>query len=768
MSDKQRPFPPIEPLSEINGDLKLSKIKKNSVGTPALIGVVEQVKDNMFPGEAIKTMFKLNQKGGFDCPGCAWPDPDDDRSQLGEYCENGIKAIAEEATKRRVTADFFAQHSVEELSTWSDFKIGKSGRLTAPMVLREGGTHYESISWNEAFKLIGKELNQLNSPNEAAFYTSGRTSNEAAFLYQIFVREFGTNNLPDCSNMCHEPTGAGLSETVGIGKGSVTLNDLYDAEVIMILGQNPGTNHPRMLNALEKCKDNGGKIISVNPLPETALMKYTNPQSPVRMLTKGVKISDLFLQVKVNGDAALLKALLVMMLEAEKANPGKVFDRDFINNKTQGYQELIADLEQQDLDDLIAQSGIPRKQVEQTAELLINNKRIVICWAMGITQHENGIDNVREIVNILLLKGSIGINGGGTCPVRGHSNVQGDRTVGVWEKLKPQIAENIKKVFGFDPPREEGYDTVGTVKALYEGKLKVFFGMGGNFVPATPDTDACAAGMRKTNLTVHVSTKLNRSHLIHGKQALILPCLGRTEVDFQKDGEQFVSVENSVGVVHSSEGVLPPVSDELKSECAIVCEMAKATLGKKSKIDWDKMMSNYDNIRDAIEQVIPAGFDNYNERVRIPMGFYLNNGARKQEFHTDTGKAKFTINKTSSIQLNSDEYLLTTLRSHDQFNTTIYGLNDRYRGIKGERRVIMMNKKDIKAAGLKSQQIVNIVSNYDDIERWAKQFLVVPYDIPERCVAVYFPEGNALIPIDRVAGRSNTPNSKSVVVKLIH
>ncbi|MFK7936113.1 MAG: molybdopterin dinucleotide binding domain-containing protein, partial [Saprospiraceae bacterium] len=498
-----------------------------------------------------------------------------------------------------------------------------------------------------------------------------------------------------------------------------------------------------------------------------ALMKYTNPQNPVRMLTKGVKISDLFLQVRINADAALLKALLLMMWQAELYNPGEVFDHEFIEEKSIGYKELIEHLATQDLDNLIAQTGIPRKQIEQAADLLINKKRIVICWAMGITQHENGIDNVREIVNILLLKGSIGILGGGTCPVRGHSNVQGDRTVGVWEKLKPGIAEGIRKTFGFEPPLEEGYDTVGTVRALYEGKLKVFFGMGGNFVPATPDTDACAAGMRKTNLTVHVSTKLNRSHLIHGKRALILPCLGRTEIDVQAEGEQFVSVENSVGVVHSSQGVLSPVSEHLKSEVAIICAIAEATLGERSVVAWDNMTRNYDHIRDAIETTIPAGFDNYNKRVRIPMGFYLNNGARKQEFHTPSGKAVFTINQTSQIQLADNEFLLTTLRSHDQFNTTIYGLNDRYRGIAGERRVLMMNKKDIKNYGLKKRQVVDIVSEYDGVQRWARQFLVVPYSIPESNVAVYFPEGNALVPIDRTAGRSNTPNSKSVVVKIV-
>lgn len=766
MSD-EHPFPPIDPLSDIHDNLKITDIKTNAVGMPAIVGVMKQVKDHMNPNDAVRTMFKLNQKGGFDCPGCAWPDPDDDRSKLGEYCENGIKAIAEEATKRRLTRDFFAQHSIAELNSWSEFKIGKSGRLTEPMVVREGGSHYEPISWDAAFEMIAAELNGLDTPDEAAFYTSGRTSNEAAFLYQIFAREFGTNNLPDCSNMCHEPTGAGLSETTGIGKGSVTLHDLHQAEVIMVIGQNPGTNHPRMLNALEKCKDNGGKIISVNPLPETALMKYTNPQNPLRMLTRGVSISDLFLQIRINADAALLKALLVLMWQAEQQRPGQVFDHEFIAQKTTGYDALIQHLATQDVAQLIAQTGIPREQVEAAANLLINKKRIIICWAMGITQHENGIDNVREIVNILLLKGSIGIEGGGTCPVRGHSNVQGDRTMGVWEKLPPQLAASIKKTFGFDPPTTHGYDTVGTVRALYEGRLKVFFGMGGNFVPATPDTDACAAGMRKTRLTVHVSTKLNRSHLIHGRRGLILPCLGRTEIDVQASGTQFVSVENSVGVVHSSKGVLPPVSDALKSEVAIVCALAKTTLGNRSVVDWDKMTRNYDHVRDAIEQTISAGFERYNERVRQPGGFYLKNGAREQTFHTPSGKAVFTINQTSKIRLAQSEFLLTTLRSHDQFNTTIYGLEDRYRGIAGERRILMMNKKDIQAQGLKAQQLVDIVSEYDGIQRWARTFMVVPYSIPERCVAVYFPEGNALIPVDRVAGRSKTPASKSVIVRIV-
>ncbi len=749
---------------ETHTGIKIGKPATKAVGAKGVTESLRQMNKYMNKVDALRITSKLNQKGGIDCPGCAWPDPDDERSKLGEYCENGIKAIAEEATKKSIGEKFFRRNSVQEMSEWSDFKIGKQGRLTEPMFLREGAQYYEAISWNDAFQLIGNELNKLNSPDEAIFYTSGRTSNEAAFLYQLFVREYGTNNLPDCSNMCHESSGKGLSQTVGIGKGSVTLTDLYEAEIIIVMGQNPGTNHPRMLSALERCKENGGKIISINPIPEAGLINFVNPQRPLKMLGGGTALTDLFLQVRANGDVALLKAIMLLLFITEETNPGTVFDEKFIQEKTIGYGELIEDLQKYSLDELAEESGVSLKKIYEAAAMIQHKSKIIICWAMGITQHENGVDNVREIVNLLLLKGSIGKRGAGTCPVRGHSNVQGDRTMGIWEAPPQRLLDSIEKTFGFKPPQAHGYAVVDAIKAMHEGKGKVFFAMGGNFLSATPDTELTAEALRRCDLTVHVSTKLNRSHLVHGKQALILPCLARTDIDEQAEGEQFVSVENSMGVVHSSKGVLTPISDKLLSEPAIVARLAKATL-PDSKVDWEKMTANYDHIRDAIEQVIP-GFDNYNERVREPGGFYLPNGARKGTFKTKSGKAHFTINKMTQHNLQQGEYLMITNRSHDQYNTTIYGLDDRYRGIYNERRVVMMHPDDMKTEGLKAKDIVDLTSHFNGKMRTAKQFIVVPYDVAQGCVVTYFPEANVLVPLEQQAHTSKTPASKSVKIRI--
>lgn len=754
-----------QPPEEFTG-LSLEAPKENSVGLGALESSFEHIRAYMDATDAIKTTFRMNQKGGFDCPGCAWPDPDDERSVLGEYCENGVKALAEEATNRHITAAFFRENSVQQIAQWSDFEIGKKGRLTEPMLLQEGTTHYEPITWQQAFELIAKELNALSSPDEALFYTSGRTSNEAAFLYQLFVRAFGTNNLPDCSNMCHESSGVALSETLGIGKGSVTLEDLHHAEVIIVMGQNPGTNHPRMLSALEKCKENGGQIISVNPLPEAGLIKFTNPQSPLKLLKGGTALTDLFLQIKINGDVPLLKALIYLLLEAEEKKPNSVFDWEFIQEKTTGFEAFIQDVKAQNFMQLVEDTGISEANIREAAALIQHKKRIIVCWAMGLTQHKNAVDNIREIVNLLLIKGSIGKKGAGTCPVRGHSNVQGDRTMGIWEAPKPAFLDKLQNVFSFNPPRKHGFSVVEAIEAMHDGRAKVFFAMGGNFLSATPDTDFTAEALRKCTLTVHVSTKLNRSHLIHGKQALILPCLGRTDQDLQQGEEQFVSVENSMGVVSSSKGVLDPPSEQLKSEVAIVAELAQATLGNRLPIDWKHLGSHYDHIRDVIEQVIP-GFEQYNERIRKPGGFYLPNGAREQNFNTSTGKAQFTVNAYEPILLQDGEFVMMTIRSHDQFNTTIYGLHDRYRGIFNERRVVLMNREDIKKYGFKPRQVVHLTSNYGDTIRTAHQFLIVPYNIPAGCVATYFPEANVLIPLDLQAHTSKTPASKSVVVQVI-
>ena len=677
----------------------------------------------------------------------------------------GVKAIAEEATKKRVEPDFFKQHSINELSTWSDYQLGRSGRLTQPMILKKGSQHYEPISWDDAFATIAGELNALPSPNEAIFYTSGRTSNEAAFLYQLFVRQFGTNNMPDCSNMCHESSGVALSETLGIGKGSVKLEDFYIADLIIVMGQNPGTNHPRMMTALQKSKRQGAKIISINPLPETGLIRFQHPQEISGLFGKGTALSDLFLQVRINRDVSLLKAIMALLLEEENKNPGSVFDHDFINQQTNGFETFLADLKKQDTAQLIKRSGIPTAQIQEAVKMILASKKIIVCWAMGLTQHVNAVDNIQEIVNLLLLKGSIGKPGAGTCPVRGHSNVQGDRTMGIWEKPKPAFLDRLGSVCNFEPPREHGFDTVSAIEAMAKGQAKVFFAMGGNFLSATPDTEYTAEALQNCKLTVQVSTKLNRSHLITGKTALILPCLGRTEVDLQRGVPQFVSVENSMGIVHSSQGNLEPASTHLLSEPAIVAKLAMATLGEQSPTPWEELMNDYAKIRTLIELVIP-GFEQYNRRVRNEGGFYLPNGAREGNFKTKTGKAEFTVNKASAIQLEADDYLMMTIRSHDQFNTTIYGLDDRYRGIYNGRRVVLVNAQDLKAQGLKTGDFVDLSSHFEGKERSAPHFMIVEYDIPQKCIATYFPEANPLVPINSVARRSHTPASKSVIVRM--
>lgn len=751
-----------QPPEKLTG-IKETELPKSAVGIKAIQSAMTHIVDEVGFFKGMKLLTKLNQKDGFDCPGCAWPDPDEKRHFLAEYCENGAKAVAEEATKNKVTPMFFATHSIQELGKLSDFELGKSGRITHPMYLREGATHYEEINWEDAFNLIGKNLNNLNSPNEAIFYTSGRTSNEAAYLYQLFVRSYGTNNLPDCSNMCHESSGSALSETLGIGKGSVTLDDFEHADLVIIMGQNPGTNHPRMLTALHKTKRSGGKILSINPLPEVGLTNFIEPQNPIAWLGSGTDLSDLFLQVQINGDVALLKAILIFLNEKEKENPGTIFDHAFIKEKTLGLENFINDLEKYDFDDLVNQTGLTKEEVLQAAEMIAANKKIIICWAMGLTQHKNGVDNIREVVNLLLLKGSIGKQGAGTCPVRGHSNVQGDRTMGIWEKPNELFLDALDSHFAIKTPRKHGHDVIESITAMHKKEAKFFLGMGGNFISATPDTEYTAEALRNCDLTVHISTKLNRSHLIHGKEALILPCLGRTEKDYQSSGEQFVSVENSMGVVSKSIGSLEPLSQFLKSETAIVAGIANATL-KNTTINWTALSGNYDLIRDAIEATIP-GFENFNERVRVGGGFYLPNNARANDFtSTYTGKANFTINKTSDIILKKDQLLMMTIRTHDQYNTTIYGLNDRYRGILNERRVVLMNKEDIAELGLQKDDLVDLVSHFEGEIRKAEKFIVIPYNIPKKCTATYFPETNVLVPIQSKARISNTPTSKAVVI----
>jgi molybdopterin-dependent oxidoreductase alpha subunit len=745
--------------------LKLAKVPVSSAGMPAVFSALGHARRYMGVGIAYRTMFKVNQKGGFDCPGCAWPDPDDERSAMGEYCENGIKAIAEEAQKKTIGAAFFAANSVETMRQWSDFQLGKQGRLAEPVWLKKGATHYTPVSWDDAFARIASALNGLPSPDQAVFYTSGRTSNEAAFLYQLFVRAYGTNNLPDCSNMCHESSGHALAETVGYGKGTVRLEDFYEAELVIVIGQNPGTNHPRMLSALEKCKKNGGKIISINPLQEAGMGRFVNPQRPGKMLGGGTQLADLFLPVQINGDVALLKAIISLLWYEEKQRPGQVFDWDFITQYTTGYEQFIEDIKTYDFNELTEACGVPRDRIKLAVDMIRRTQKIIVCWAMGLTQHENGVDNIKEIVNLMLLKGAVGRPGAGLCPVRGHSNVQGDRTMGIWETPPPAFLDKLEEVSGYKLPRQHGYATVDAIKAMHAGKARVFFAMGGNFLSASPDTLFTAEALSRCQLTVHVSTKLNRSHLVHGEEALILPCLGRTDIDMQKSGPQWVTTENSMGVVQMSKGVLPPASSQLLSEPAIVARLAMATLGARGRINWQELMDDYGRIRDLIAQVLPDFYD-YNERARKPGGFYLPNPPRERRFLLPDGRAHFSVNKPPRQQLADGEFVLMTIRSHDQFNTTIYGLDDRYRGIFRERRVVMMNPEDMAAAGLKTRDLVDIRGDYKGVTRCAERFIVVPYDIPRRCLATYFPEANVLVPVDSYARGSKTPVSKRVVVKI--
>ena len=718
-----------------------------------------------------KTLLNANKKSGFDCQSCAWPSPDGDR-QVAEFCENGAKAIADEATTKKITREFFREHSLDDLRARTDLWLGQQGRLTEPMVKREGANHYEPIGWDDAFRLIAAELKALPTPNAAAFYTSGRTSNEAAFLYQLFVRQFGTNNLPDCSNMCHESSGAAMNETLGIGKGCVKLEDFEHADAIFIIGQNPGTNHPRMLTSLEGAKQRGAKIVSINPLPEVGNFRFKNPQdlkNPLRaagvFFGGGTKLSDLWLPVRINGDVAVLKGIMKEMLAEEEKHPGSVFDLDFIREYTAGFDELIADLRTTTWDDILVSSGLTRDQIRAAAGIAMQSKRIICCWAMGLTQHKNAVGTIQSIVNFLLLGGNIGRPGAGPCPVRGHSNVQGDRTMGIWERMNDKFLDNLAAEFGFNPPREHGTDTVETIKQMHDGRIRVFFGLGGNFLSATPDTEFTAKALQHCRLTAHVSIKLNRSHLITGEIALILPCIGRSEIDRQANGEQFVTVEDSMGIINPSRGVLELASEQLRSEPAIVAGLARATLGERSPVDWEGLVADYNRVRDHIEHVIP-GFERFNERIARDI-FYLPNAARdERKFNTDTGKAKFTVHPIPRNELLSGRYIMMTIRSHDQFNTHLYGLDDRYRGIFNGRRVVFMNAEDVAAAGLKRGQLVDLTSHYEDEERTVIGFQVVPYNIPRGCVATYFPEGNALVSINSVAERSNTPTSKFVIVSI--
>ncbi|WP_322870134.1 FdhF/YdeP family oxidoreductase [Streptomyces goshikiensis] len=705
-----------------------------------------------------RTLLKVNQKDGFDCPGCAWPEGD--KRHTAEFCENGAKAVAEEATLRRVTPDFFAEHPLADLAGRSGYWLGQQGRITEPMYLPEGADRYEAVSWERAFEIIAEELTALASPDEALFYTSGRTSNEAAFLFQLFAREFGTNNLPDCSNMCHESSGSALNETIGIGKGSVSLEDLHQADLIIVAGQNPGTNHPRMLSALEKAKTAGAKIISVNPLPEAGMERFKNPQTPLGML-KGTALNDLFLQIRIGGDQALFRLLNKLVIATEGAT-----DQAFIREHTHGYEDLVTAAKDTDWDETLTATGLTRPDIERALAMVLASKRTIVCWAMGLTQHKHSVATIREVVNLLLLRGNIGRPGAGVCPVRGHSNVQGDRTMGIFERPAPAFLDALDKEFGITSPRGHGYDVVRSIEALRDGKAKVLFAMGGNFVGATPDTTVTEAAIRRASLTVHVSTKLNRSHAVTGRRALILPTLGRTDKDFQAAGKQFVTVEDSMGMVHASRGNLAPASPHLLSEPAIVARMARAVLGAGSTTPWEEFERDYATIRDRISRVVP-GFEDFNARAARPEGFRLPHAPRdERRFPTKTGKANFTGAPVEYPRVPAGRLLLQTLRSHDQYNTTIYGLDDRYRGITGGRRVVMVNPEDAAELGLADGSYTDLVSEWrDGVDRRAPGFRVVHYPTARGCAAAYYPETNVLVPLDSTADTSNTPASKSVVVR---
>jgi molybdopterin-dependent oxidoreductase alpha subunit len=710
-------------------------------------------------GRASRVLLQVNQSDGFDCPGCAWPDPH--HRAMAEFCESGARAVADEATVARVTPEFFARRSISSLLTEPDHWLNRQGRLTQPMLKRAGSNAYEPVGWEEAFARIAHHLRDLDDPREAIFYTSGRTSNEAAFLYQLFVRQFGCNNLPDCSNMCHHSSAVGLSEVLGVGKGTVLLDDFARADAIFVVGQNPGTNHPRMLTALREAKLRGCKIVAINPLREPGLVRFKHPQKLGDMLTGGVEIADLYLRVRVGGDIALFKGIMKAML-AEERRGHEVFDHDFIAVHTRGYRKLIADLEATSWPVIQRNSGVPRAQIEEAARIAIEADATIACWAMGITQHRHGVANVQTIVDFLLLRGNMGRPGAGVCPVMGHSNVQGDRTMGIAEH-PPAWSEALGQQFSFSVPEDRGLDTVGAIEAMHDGRARVFFALGGNFVSASPDTDYTAEALRNCDLTVQVSTKLNRTHLVTGREAIILPCLGRTERDARGSDEQFVTVENSMGVVHRSRGNLAPASEHLLSEPQIVARLARTTLGVHTEVPWEDFADDYSKIRAAIASIVP-GFENYEDRVGHRGGFVLDNGARERRFATQSGKAEFRVHPLPDLGLDDDRVWLTTVRSHDQFNTTIYGLDDRQRGVWGHRHVIFMHGDDMQARGLHTGDRVMIRSHFEDQIRTARRFIAVEFDVPRGNAAAYFPEANVLVPVGSYAHGSRTPASKAIAV----
>ncbi|MGP3536706.1 FdhF/YdeP family oxidoreductase [Microbacterium sp. RD1] len=752
----------------------VSDKKSVAVGVPAVLHALQISVEQMGVARSARTLLRVNQKDGFDCPGCAWPE--EDKRHIAEFCENGAKAVAEEATVRRVDPAFFAAHSVAELAEHDDWWLGQQGRLTHPMILDDGATHYRPASWDEALGVVADALRSLDDPNEAIFYTSGRTSNEAAFLYQLLVRGLGTNNLPDCSNMCHESSGTALVETIGIGKGTVSLDDIHSADLLIVAGQNPGTNHPRMLSALEKAKNNGARIIAVNPLPEAGLLRFQNPQTPAGVLLGGTPIADDFVQIRLGGDQALFQALGKHLLEVDEAS-GSVLDTPFIERYTTGFEAYREAMRGVEWTELEQASGIPVAELHRLGELVRTSSSTIVCWAMGLTQHRHSVPTLRDVVNLLLLQGNLGRPGAGLCPVRGHSNVQGDRTMGIYEKPHEGFLEALDAEFDFLAPRAHGYDTVEAIRAMRDGRARVFMAMGGNFVSAAPDTEVTEAALRTVDLTVQVSTKLNRSHAVPGRCAVILPTLGRTDRDRRGGGEQRVTVEDSMSAVHASRGRLAPPSDDLLSEPAIIarlCALIFADVADSPNVpvaDWAALEEDYRLIRSHISRVVP-GFDGFEERIAKGRTFVLPNGPRDDRtFATPDGLAHFTANALQYPHIPEGRLLLQTLRSHDQYNTTIYGKDDRYRGVHGGRRVVFVNADDLAAHGLAEGDLVDLVSEWTGPdgrveERRAPRYRTIAYDTPRGNAAAYYPETNVLVPLDSVAEGSGTPTSKSVVVRL--
>ncbi|GAN78925.1 FdhF/YdeP family oxidoreductase [Acidocella aminolytica] len=715
-----------------------------------------------------QALLKMNHPDGFKCPSCAWPNPD--REKKLEFCENGAKALAVEATRKRASRAFFAQYSVSELMTQSDYWLEEQGRLTEPMRYDPATDHYVPVSWGDAYKLIAAELNALESPDQAEFYTSGRTSNEAAFLYSVFVREFGTNNFPDCSNMCHEPTSRGLPMSIGIGKGTVVIGDFAKAEAIFIIGQNTGTNSPRMMSELVNARKRNAPIVAVNPMPERALIRFTEPQDVLEMATFGsTPISNEFVHVKIGGDAAFLKGIMKVLFERHAVGE-VVLDEAFIRDHTHGFEALKADIENTAWDDIIRVSGIAEEQIRRCADVYIASNATIICFGMGVTQHQQGARVIQQIVNLLLLRGNFGKPGAGICPVRGHSNVQGDRTVGIDEKPSEAYLDQLENVFGFKPPRRHGHHVVESVRAMIDGTAKVFIGMGGNFIHAIPDTKAAYEAMSRLNLTVGIATKLNRGHLVHGKQALILPVIARSEIDRQASGEQFVTIEDAMSNVTASRGVLEPASPDLRSEIEIVCGMARATL-PESVVPWDSFIADYNLIRDKIAAVYPDLFSGFNERIKAPGGFHLSNPPRERKWNTETGRANFLLfpgldeNKPVG---GAEMFRLSTVRSHDQYNTTIYSNSDRYRGVYDGRMVLFMNEDDMRACNIASRALVALetIAN-DGMARRVEGLTVYPYQMPRGSLAGYYPELNRLLPLGHHDEISGTPAAKSIPVRIV-